>query len=130
MDCQGRALAQHQRAEDVPAILVLENARLRTSRGLAPLLRAMDPLVPARAAGFSEYSNLEQRVRNGHRRGGGRGRLDARLGDQPETKHGGGQGSQEDPVIKNSCYDNHAITSPTRDPGVLYQRREDFNSTM
>lgn len=115
MDRQDRTLAEHQRPEDVPAILVLENARLRPPRGLAPLLRAMDSLVSARAAGFSEHSYLEQRVRNFHRRCGGSAGLDPRVGDQPETRHDGGQGSQEDSVIKKLM-----PRQVIRDPSVLY----------
>ena len=95
MECQERALAQHQRAEALPAILVLEDTGLRAPRRLVPILRGMDPVLPARAAGLGEHSDLEQCVRDRHWSCGGHSGLVAGSGHQPEAKRriDRGQGS-------------------------------------
>lgn len=61
---QNRPLAQHNRPQDLPAILVLQDPRLRPAAGLVPLLRRMDPFLPARSDRTRQYSGLEQCVRD------------------------------------------------------------------
>lgn len=62
LERQNRPMAQHERPQDLPAVLVLENPRLRPPTSLVPLLRRMGPILPAGAHGIGEHPGLEQRV--------------------------------------------------------------------
>lgn len=66
LDREDRPLAQHKRVEDVPAILVLEDACLPTPRGLVPLLRSVDFVIPSRPAGIRQHPCVEQCLCNYH----------------------------------------------------------------
>lgn len=57
-------MAQHKRPKALPAILVLEDTRVRPAGGLVPVLRGMGIVVPARAAGLRQYPGMEQCMRD------------------------------------------------------------------
>lgn len=80
MERQDCAMAQHQRSQNLPAILLLENPCLRSPYWLVPVLCGMGALIPACAARLSQRSGLEQCVcdsycgfRGGSRCGAGTG---------------------------------------------------------
>jgi hypothetical protein len=60
LERQDRALAQHKRTQNLPSILVFQDARLCPPRRLVPILRTMDRVLPSRTAGLCEYPGLEQ----------------------------------------------------------------------
>lgn len=98
MERENCTMAEHERAQDLSSILVLENPRLCSSGSLGSLLRRVDSIVPEGADGLGQHPGLEQRMRNGYfdsRRGGhncGTGR------GWKSTPCSGGYGSKDEMI--------------------------------
>lgn len=132
LERENRTMAKHERTQNLPSILVLEDPRVCPPGSLGSLLRRMDPVIPKGADGLGQHPGLEQRVCNdyfdigrdchGHGTGGSR----------ESTSCSGSHGSKDEMIERLSCYGwmESGETYKSNIDGSFFEKQGNYSSFL